>query len=225
MGANNSTFLLKLTQRQRKANTLLNFSDPDRVIYPLSIWSVSLPRPPSPTPQTFTVRRKTSGEPFPWKKKRSTSGSDWLESGFVSCPRVQIRLLTPPLSLQFCLRTLQKDRRGEVRRSRVDLRLPPGGGWARSGESDGLRSVLRGHLAARGRNSKEHRATEDFSFPTLSLHFQFFINAKKMSPKDKFLYWAAHPHSQPASTGCAHLDMRVEYRIRLHFAFRHHFER
>lgn len=106
-----------------------------------------------PTLQTFTVRRKSSGEPFPWKahfRKRRDSRDSFVPAGTERCVPMSDEL-TSPLSAPL-------DRRGEMkRRLRCCGPAAPtwaGGGWTRSGESGGaLRSVLWGHLVVGNTNS------------------------------------------------------------------------
>lgn len=113
--------------------------------------------------QTLTVRSETSGEPFPGKEtKHASEKAPKKGRGTWVClnPQLLVRLTATSESKSSTVGRSVDAHRRRNEDKRVDLRLPPGGGRTRSGESDRpARSVLWGHLVARGRNSKFQAAS------------------------------------------------------------------
>lgn len=128
--------------------------------------------PSSPTPKLSPKLQVNHFREKHFRKRRDSGCVCTRGYGSVSCGwRLKLIL---PLPRAVCLWTLQWTAGRKWSEVGVDLQLPPGGGWARSGEGARLRSVLWGHLAVRWRNSKWHSARRTSPFPHSACVYSFF---------------------------------------------------
>lgn len=149
----------------QELNTLLNFWDSAALI-PASLHLKRLPAAfylsgskPSPSGVKLQVnhfREKKQNTLRKKPKKEKKGRGTWV------ClkPQLLVRLTATSESKSSTVGRSVDAHRRRTEDKCVDLQLPPGGGRTRSGESDRpARSVLWGHLVARGRNSKFQAAS------------------------------------------------------------------